>query len=257
MNAEELKPVVEAMLFTLGGAVEAERMATATESKKEDVIAAAEALKQEYKESNRGIQIIELDGSYQMCTNENAYRFLVKLAHVPKRYVLSNALLEVLSIVAYKQPVTRSEITRIRGVNSDNAINKLQEYELIDEAGRLEAPGRPVLFGTTENFLRNFGIKSLSDLPVIDERKNESIKAEAEKEARETMGEDVTDNNKRRPSSAAEGSASGETEGYPGGFGDVEEGTGAGSTSGENNTSGAASGEEDDDDDNEIINVEV
>ena len=257
MNAEELKPVVEAMLFTLGGAVEAERMATATESKKEDVIAAAEALKQEYKESNRGIQIIELDGSYQMCTNENAYRFLVKLAHVPKRYVLSNALLEVLSIVAYKQPVTRSEITRIRGVNSDNAINKLQEYELIDEAGRLEAPGRPVLFGTTENFLRNFGIKSLSDLPVIDERKNESIKAEAEKEARETMGEDVTDNNKRRPSSAAEGSDSGETEGYPGGFGDVEEGTGAGSTLGEYNTSGAASGEEEDDDDDEIINVEV
>src|SRR5699024_6366940 len=132
--------------------------------------------------NDRGIRIIELDNSYQLCTKKELYEYLIRVAKQPKRYVLTDVLLETLSIIAYKQPVTKLEIEKIRGVKSDHAVNKLVEYGLVREVGRLDAPGRPILFGTTEEFLRNFGVQGLDDLPEIDPVQIEDFKAEAEEE---------------------------------------------------------------------------
>ena len=100
----------------------------------------------------------------------------------PKKAVLTDVMLETLSIIAYKQPVTKQEIEKIRGVKCDHAINKLVEYELVKELGRLDAPGRPILFGTTEEFLRSFGVQAIDELPVMDPVQMEDFKAEAEEE---------------------------------------------------------------------------
>ena len=100
----------------------------------------------------------------------------------PKKPVLTDVMMETLSIIAYKQPVTKQEIEKIRGVKSDHAVNKLVEYRLVKELGRLDAPGRPILFGTTEEFLRNFGVQGLDDLPILDPVQLEDFKAEAEEE---------------------------------------------------------------------------
>lgn len=182
MKESVLEAKIEAILFTMGEAVELERIAAAVQ---EDIEACRQALKnmmKQYEKKNRGIQIIELDGAFQMCTKADTYESLVRIAHVPKKHVLSDVLLETLSIIAYKQPITKLEIEHIRGVKTDHAVNKLVEYNLVCEAGRLDAPGRPILFATTEEFLRNFGIESLEDLPVINPEKLEDFKMEAEKE---------------------------------------------------------------------------
>ena len=97
------------------------------------------------------------------------YEYLIRVAKQPRKYTLTDVLLETLSIVAYRQPVTKLEIEKIRGVKSDHAMNKLVEYGLIEEAGRLDAPGRPILFGTTEEFLRRFSLQSLEELPTLDQ----------------------------------------------------------------------------------------
>jgi len=110
------------------------------------------------------------------------YEYLIKIAKQPKRRVLTDVLLETLSIVAYKQPVTKAEIEKIRGVSSDHAVSKLVEYNLICELGRLDAPGRPLLFGTTEEFLRSFGVNSIDNLPVLNPVQLEEFKQEAEAE---------------------------------------------------------------------------
>ena len=117
-----------------------------------------------------------------MCTNKEYYEYLIQIALHPKKPVLTDVMLETLSIIAYKQPVTRLEIEKIRGVKCDHAVNKLLEYNLIRELGRLDAPGRPILFGTTEEFLRSFGVQALEELPVMDPVKVEDFKAEAEEE---------------------------------------------------------------------------
>lgn len=135
-----------------------------------------------YQAPDRGIKILELDGAFQMCTKQEYYEYLVEIALQPKKALLTDVMLETLSIIAYKQPVTKQEIEKIRGVKSDHAINKLVEYNLVQELGRLDAPGRPILLGTTEEFLRNFGVQSTEDLPVISPVKLEDFKAEAEEE---------------------------------------------------------------------------
>lgn len=182
MSLSELEANIEAILFTMGEAVELDKIALATGQDETICRRVIRNMMDKYMEENRGIQIIELDGAYQMCTKQEMYGTLVKIAHVPKKHVLTDVLLETLSIIAYKQPVTKIEIENIRGVKSDHAVNKLVEYNLICEAGRLNAPGRPVLFATTEEFLRNFGIESLNDLPVINSDKIEDFRIEAEKE---------------------------------------------------------------------------
>ena len=135
-----------------------------------------------YEKQNRGIRIIELDHSFQLCTKKEYYDYLIRIARQPKRYVLTDVMLETLSIIAYKQPVTKQEIDKIRGVKSDHAVNKLVEYNLVQELGRLDAPGRPIVFGTTEEFLRNFGVDSTDNLPEISPVKMEDFRAEVEEE---------------------------------------------------------------------------
>lgn len=183
MEIGQAKAVIESLLFTMGKAVPVKDIAAVIEHDEETVRRIIHQMMDNYKLQNRGIQIIELEDSFQMCTNPEYYDYIIKLTHQPKKHVLTDAMLEALSIIAYKQPVTRSMIEQIRGVSSDYAINRLIEYNLVTEVGRLDAPGKPILFGTTEEFLRTFGVKSQEDLPVIDPVKVAEFKTEAEEEA--------------------------------------------------------------------------
>ena len=149
MNLQEAKAAIEALLFTMGRSVSVEELAGVLEIDKDTVVKIVHCMMDEYAVRNRGIRIIELDDAFQMCT----------------------------------KPETKAVIEKIRGVSCDHAINRLIEYDLVCEAGRLEAPGRPILFATTEEFLRVFGLKSREDLPVVDAVKMEEFKEEAEEEA--------------------------------------------------------------------------
>ena len=135
-----------------------------------------------YEDDARGIRIVKLEDSYQFSTKPDYFEVLTKIVNMPRKHNLTDSLMETLSIVAYKQPVTRQEIESIRGVSCVHAINKLVEYNLITEVGRLDAIGRPILFGTTEDFLRCFGVTSMEDLPLISQEKIEDFKQEAMEE---------------------------------------------------------------------------
>ena len=174
--------IVEAILFTMGESVELEKIAAALELDKKETKKIIENLMKEYEKPSIGMKIIELDGAYQMCTKSEMYEYLIRIAKQPKKHVLTDVLLETLSIIAYKQPITKVEIEKIRGVSCDHAVNKLVEYNLVKELGRLDAPGRPLLFGTTEEFLRSFGVQSLDELPMLDQVQIEEFKQEAEEE---------------------------------------------------------------------------
>ena len=184
MEIRKLEGIIEAILFTMGGSVELGRLAGALEEPQERIREAIAAMQERYRAEDRGINIVELEGAYQMCTKPEAYDYLIRIAKQPKKQVLTDVLLETLSIIAYKQPVTKIEIEKIRGVKSDHAVNKLVEYNLVCEVGRLDAPGRPLLFGTTEEFLRRFSVQKLEDLPGIGPEQMESFKEEAEDEAK-------------------------------------------------------------------------
>ena len=183
MEIKKLQGVIEAILFTMGESVELSRIASAIEHDEETTRKIIHSMMDEYDAENRGIRIIELDNAFQMCTKKERYEYLIRIAKQPKRYMLTDVVLETLSIIAYKQPVTKLEIEKIRGVKSDHAVNKLVEYGLVEETGRLDAPGRPLLFGTTEEFLRRFSVQSLEELPTLDSEKLEHFKEEAEDEA--------------------------------------------------------------------------
>ena len=182
MDEKQMESIIEGILFTFGEAVEPSRIAKALEVETKDVIKTLEHMKESWKEQERGIQLMELDGSYQMCTTPELYEYLIRMAKQPRKHVLTDVLLETLSIIAYKQPITKSEIEKIRGVSCDHAVSKLVEYSLVTELGRLDAPGRPMLFGTTEEFLRRFSIHSLDDLPSPNPEQVETFKEEAEEE---------------------------------------------------------------------------
>ena len=179
---KHLEAVVEAVLFTMGKSVELRQLAIATGQSEEETRQAVERLKARYDKEERGMEIIELEDSYQMCTRTGFYENLIRVAASPKKQVLSEVVLETLSIIAYKQPVTKMEIEKIRGVKSDHAVNRLVEYNLVYEAGRLDAPGRPALFATTEEFMRRFGIGTLSDLPNMDPEQEDEIRTAVEEE---------------------------------------------------------------------------
>lgn len=182
VELKQLKAKIEAILFAMGKSVRLAAIAEAVGLDEDTVRKVIHTMMDEYEDEGHGISIIELEDSFQMCTKASMYEILIKVTNVPKKHNLTDALLETLSIVAYKQPVTRADIEAIRGVKSDHAVNKLIEYGLIEEAGRLQAPGKPLVFGTTEDFLRSFGIKSLEDLPVIGQETEDAFKMEAEKE---------------------------------------------------------------------------
>ena len=149
----------------MGESVELSKIAEAIELDKKQTKKILNELIEHYKDPSIGLQILELDGAYQMCTKSEMYEYLIRIAKQPKQRVLTDVLLETLSIIAYKQPVTKAEIEKIRGVSSEHAVSKLVEYNLVCELGRLDAPGRPILFGTTEEFLRSFGVNSIDNLP--------------------------------------------------------------------------------------------
>ena len=182
MKIKETEAAIEAILFAMGGSVELSRIAKAIGVDEKTTGKIIRNMMDRYQEENRGIQIIELENSFQMCTKKEYYQYLINIALHPQKPALSDVMLETLSIIAYKQPVTKAEIEKIRGVKCDHAINKLVEYSLVRELGRLDAPGRPILLGTTEEFLRCFGVQDLESLPVPDPVQIEDFKAEAEEE---------------------------------------------------------------------------
>ena len=182
MEIKKLEAIIEAVLFTMGNSVELSQLAAAIEHDEETTRRLIHNMMDRYEEEDRGVRIIELENSFQMCTKSEYYDAIIRVATQPKKHVLTDVLLETLSIVAYKQPVTRIEIEKIRGVKCDHVINRLIEYNLICEVGRLDVPGRPLLFGTTEEFLRCFGVQSLDDLPMVKPEQMEDFKKEAEEE---------------------------------------------------------------------------
>ncbi len=182
MERTKAEAVLEAVLFTMGDTVEIGRLADVIG---EDIKTTREILQemaQRYESEERGITLTQFDNAVQLCTKADMYEYLIKIAKAPRKMVLTDTVLETLSIIAYKQPVTRVEVERVRGVNCDHAINKLLEYDLITELGRLDAPGRPLLFGTTEQFLRCFGVKNLEELPELSPVQLEEFKKQAEEE---------------------------------------------------------------------------
>ena len=184
LSETEAEAVFEAILFTMGDTVEIGKLA---EVARMDVRSAKKILKKmegKYQSQDRGIMLTQFENAVQLCTKPETYEYLIKIAKNPKKIVLTDTVIETLSIIAYKQPVTRLDVENIRGVNCDHAINKLLEYDLITELGRLDAPGRPILFGTTEQFLRTFGVKSLEELPELSTVQMEEFKAQAEAEVK-------------------------------------------------------------------------
>ena len=176
MEIKRIEGEIEAILFAMGEAVELSRIAKAIQ---QDVTTTENIIRNmmiHYQEEERGIQIIELENSFQLCTKKEYYDSLIRIAAQPKKPTLTDVMLETLSIIAYKQPVTKAEIEKIRGVKCDHAINKLMDYDLVRELGRLDAPG------TTEEFLRCFGVQGLDELPEMDPVQLEDFKAEAEEE---------------------------------------------------------------------------
>ena len=191
MSIEKTEAAIEAILFTMGESVEAEKIAVAIEHDVDTTVKIIHNMMDKYENEDRGIKIIELEGSFQECTKDQGYDNLIRICSQPRRYTLTDAALETLSIIAYKQPVTKIEIEKIRGVNSDRSVNKLVELDLVKEVGRLDAPGRPMLFGTTEEFLRTFGVGSIDELPVISEDMVEQYKEEAEYEIASELKEEA------------------------------------------------------------------
>lgn len=192
MDLDRIEAVIEAVLFAMGDSVEAEKLAAAIEHDVDTTVKIVHNMMDRYEEANRGIRIIELENSFQLCTKTEYYDQLIKVASQPRKYVLTDVLLETLSIIAYKQPITKLEIEKIRGVSCDHAVNKLVEYGLAKELGRLDAPGRPMLFGTTEEFLRSFGVQSVDELPSISEELVEKFKDEAQMELEAEVREQET-----------------------------------------------------------------
>lgn len=174
---------IEAILFSMGDAVSSRDLAKVLELDEKDVIKLLVDMMDRYEAEDRGIRLVKLEDSYQLCTKNEYYDILSQLVNMPKKHNLTDSLMETLSIIAYKQPVTRQEIEAIRGVSCVHAINKLVDYKLVAEVGRLDAVGRPILFGTTEDFLRSFGVTSMDELPIITPDKIEDFKQEAMEEA--------------------------------------------------------------------------
>ena len=189
MDTIKCKAAIEAVLFATGSAVEKNILKNVIVKEGEQLSdktfkEAVESLLEEYSSEERGIRLIELNGKLQLCTKNEYYDALIQLVNAPEKRTLTDVLLETLSIVAYKQPVTRAEVEKIRGVSCAHAINRLVDFNFITEVGRLDAPGHPILFGTTDDFLRAFGISSMDDLPDISPDKMADFQKQAEEEAR-------------------------------------------------------------------------
>lgn len=200
MEIGKIEAIIEAILFACGREVKIKEFVSALEMNEEDIIKIIENMNEEFKKLNRGIEIIRMNDSYQMCTKKEYYEYIYPILDKRSKPNLSNAALEILAIIAYNSGVTKAEIEMIRGVNSDATIYKLLEYNLIEEAGKLDAPGRPMTYKTTLNFLKMFGYNSLEDLPnlpkykidenqqividdILEEKENEAPNPEREEDS--------------------------------------------------------------------------
>ena len=182
MDLSKAVAAIETILFAMGDSVEIDTLADALGITREEAENAVSALEERCGAPDSGLMLNRFEDSVQLSSRPEYYEYLVKIAKAPKKQVLTDTLMETLSIIAFKQPVTRAEVENIRGVNSDFAISKLVSFDLVQEMGRKDAPGRPLLFGTTEQFLRSFGISSLTDLPDPGTDRVEEFREEAEKE---------------------------------------------------------------------------
>ena len=183
MEISELEAVIESLLFAAGDALPIDKISEAIDVDKKTTRAIVTSMIDKFNNSNRGIMIREINNSYQLCTKPQYIDYIKRLFEPRQKQGLSQAAFETLSIIAYKQPVTKVKIEAIRGVNSDSAISKLLDRNLIKEAGRLDAPGKPILYETTDEFLRSFGFRSIGDLPVLsmnDPEIEEELKKAAE-----------------------------------------------------------------------------
>lgn len=167
MEYKKQQSIIESILFAAGREVEIKELMSVTELSQQEIISVIEIMKNEYSNENRGIEIIKVNNAYQLCAKKENYEYIYPIFDKRSKPNLSPAALEILSIIAYNPKITRAEIESIRGVNSDGSIYKLLEYELIQEAGRLDAPGRPTLYEITPKFLKMFGISSLEELPEL------------------------------------------------------------------------------------------
>lgn len=168
MKVEEIKSIIEALLFTWGDPLSAKEIGAIIDIDKKEVHKIMESMIKEFDDKQRGLRIVKMDQMYQIGTRPKHYDYIKKLNYSTTKRNLSNAALETLSIIAYKQPIIKSEIDHIRGVKCDRAIETLLTRNLIKEAGRLDRPGKPIIYGTTEGFLKAFALESIDDLPNLE-----------------------------------------------------------------------------------------
>ena len=167
MEIAKMKQIIESIMFAVGRDVSIKELSSILEETPENIEEIIENMKAEFDEQGRGIQIIKVNDGYQLCSRKENYEYIYQIIDKRNKPNLSQAALETLAIIAYNPKITRAEIESIRGVNSDGTIYKLLEHNLIEEAGRLDAPGRPTLYQTTKEFLRMFGYTSLEELPEL------------------------------------------------------------------------------------------
>ena len=212
MEIERIKQIIESIMFAVGRDISVNELASVLELAPENIEEIIESMRIEFDEAGRGIQIIKVNNGYQLCSRKENYEYIYQIIDKRNKPNLSQAALETLAIIAYNPKITRAEIESIRGVNSDGTIYKLLEHNLIEDVGRLDAPGRPTTYATTKEFLRMFGYSSLEELPelprykldenqqividdlVINEEKKEEINNEAPMPEREE--ENNNENNK-------------------------------------------------------------
>lgn len=196
-NRDILKGRAEAVLFALGRAVTLNELNIALETDVKEVKKVLSELMDEYENDSRGLVIKCINDTYLLTTKAEYSNSIAKIINTPDKFKFTDAVLEILSVIAYKQPVTRSEIEEIRGVGCGNNLNRLIDYELIEEKGRLDTPGHPIIFGTTDKFLLTFGISNLTELPNISDelidRLNENIENDnVEEDGQLTFGDDIS-----------------------------------------------------------------
>ncbi len=168
MEISTLESIIESLIFSYGDALSLDKICEILELDKKTARNLMKNFMDNYNQADKGIIIREINEKYQMCSNPKYFEYVSKLYQIRQKQALSQAAYEVLSIIAYNQPITKAKIEQIRGVNSDSAVTRLMERNLIKEAGKLDVPGRPRLFETTDEFLKCFGFKSIRDLPMLD-----------------------------------------------------------------------------------------
>lgn len=204
MELEKIESIIESMLFVAGRVVSIKEIELALEIPKIDLEKVLKKMQEEYIQKNRGIEIIKINDGYQLCSKKENHEYIYQIIDNRNKPKLSNAALETLSIIAYNPKISRAEIEAIRGVNVDATIYKLLEYGLIEEAGKLDLPGKPISYKTTDDFLRLFGYSSLDELPelprykmdenhqiVIDELEEASEKIDSQKDDNKEEGENT------------------------------------------------------------------